>query len=93
LLFEKICSTFIRDSKRIRETEFLARVHAAVERGGKGLLKYLFWLFNTFFWFSEEKKKNYDCWFADFGKVLIPVFALGRVQELCILIETYWQVS
>lgn len=24
------------------------------------------------------------------GKVIIPVFALGRVQELCILIETYW---
>ncbi|EFA75892.1 integrator complex subunit 11 [Heterostelium album PN500] len=25
------------------------------------------------------------------GKVLIPVFALGRVQELCILIDTYWE--
>eukprot|EP00761_Pharyngomonas_kirbyi_P010020 gb/GECH01010038.1/.p1 GENE.gb/GECH01010038.1/~~gb/GECH01010038.1/.p1 ORF type:complete len:645 (+),score=101.70 gb/GECH01010038.1/:1-1935(+) len=25
------------------------------------------------------------------GKVLIPVFALGRAQELCILIETYWE--
>lgn len=25
------------------------------------------------------------------GKVLIPVFALGRVQELLILIETYWE--
>lgn len=25
------------------------------------------------------------------GKVLIPVFALGRVQELCILIESYWE--
>lgn len=24
------------------------------------------------------------------GKVLIPVFALGRVQELCILLDTYW---
>lgn len=24
------------------------------------------------------------------GKVLIPVFALGRVQELCILVEAYW---
>jgi integrator complex subunit 11 len=23
--------------------------------------------------------------------VLIPVFALGRAQELCILLETYWQ--
>lgn len=25
------------------------------------------------------------------GKVLIPVFALGRAQELCILLETYWE--
>ncbi|KAJ3038371.1 Integrator complex subunit 11 [Rhizophlyctis rosea] len=25
------------------------------------------------------------------GKVLIPVFALGRAQELCILIESYWE--
>lgn len=24
------------------------------------------------------------------GKVLIPVFALGRAQELCILLDTYW---
>jgi integrator complex subunit 11 len=25
------------------------------------------------------------------GKVLIPVFAVGRAQELCILLETYWE--
>ena len=25
------------------------------------------------------------------GKVLIPVFALGRAQELCILLEQYWE--
>ncbi|KAJ1897974.1 Integrator complex subunit 11, partial [Kickxella alabastrina] len=25
------------------------------------------------------------------GKVLIPCFALGRAQELCILIDTYWE--
>lgn len=25
------------------------------------------------------------------GKVLIPAFALGRVQELCILVEMYWE--
>ncbi|OMH80814.1 Integrator complex subunit 11 [Zancudomyces culisetae] len=25
------------------------------------------------------------------GKVLIPCFALGRAQELCILVETYWE--
>lgn len=24
-------------------------------------------------------------------QVLIPVFALGRVQELCILLESYWE--
>jgi integrator complex subunit 11 len=58
LITESTYCTFVRDSKRVREKEFLARLHAAVERG---------------------------------GKVLIPVFALGRVQELCILVETYWQ--
>lgn len=27
---------------------------------------------------------------AEGGKVLVPTFALGRVQELCILIDAYW---
>ena len=26
-------------------------------------------------------------------QVLIPVFALGRAQELCILLESYWSVN
>lgn len=34
-------------------------------------------------------KKVHDC-IDRGGKVLIPVFALGRAQELCILLETYW---
>ncbi|XP_045114162.1 integrator complex subunit 11-like [Portunus trituberculatus] len=34
-------------------------------------------------------KKVHDC-VERGGKVLIPVFALGRVQELCILLDTYW---
>ena len=25
------------------------------------------------------------------GKVLIPIFALGRAQELCLLIDSYWE--
>ena len=25
------------------------------------------------------------------GKVLIPVFALGRAQELCLLIDSFWK--
>lgn len=25
------------------------------------------------------------------GRVLIPIFALGRAQELCLLVETYWE--
>jgi len=35
-------------------------------------------------------KKVHDC-IERGGKVLIPVFALGRAQELCILLETYWE--
>lgn len=35
-------------------------------------------------------KKVHECVLRG-GKVLIPVFALGRAQELCILIESYWE--
>ncbi|XP_063678812.1 integrator complex subunit 11-like [Bolinopsis microptera] len=35
-------------------------------------------------------KKVYNCVEAG-GKVLIPVFALGRAQELCILVEEFWE--
>ncbi|KAI7863739.1 beta-lactamase-like protein [Spinellus fusiger] len=35
-------------------------------------------------------KKVHDCVLGG-GKVLIPVFALGRAQELCILIDAYWE--
>ncbi|CAH8848601.1 unnamed protein product [Trichobilharzia szidati] len=58
LITESTYATTIRDSKRTREREFLEKIHARVEAG---------------------------------GKVLIPVFALGRAQELCILLESYWE--
>ncbi|VDO96723.1 unnamed protein product [Soboliphyme baturini] len=35
-------------------------------------------------------RKVHDC-VRRGGKVLIPVFALGRAQELCILLESYWE--
>jgi len=35
-------------------------------------------------------KKVHEC-VLEGGKVLIPVFALGRAQELCILIESFWE--
>lgn len=35
--------------------------------------------------------KNVHDTVARGGKVLIPVFALGRAQELLILIESYWE--
>jgi integrator complex subunit 11 len=57
LITEATYATTTRDSKRFREHEFLARVKAAVDRG---------------------------------GRVLIPVFALGRAQELCLLLDAYW---
>lgn len=37
----------------------------------------------------EFLKAVHKC-IADGGKVLIPTFALGRAQELCILLEDYW---
>ena len=48
----------LRETKRIREREFLKKIEETLSKG---------------------------------GKVLIPIFALGRAQELCILIDTYWK--
>ncbi|XP_021863913.1 cleavage and polyadenylation specificity factor subunit 3-II isoform X3 [Spinacia oleracea] len=39
---------------------------------------------------SEFLKAVHTC-VADGGKVLIPTFALGRAQEICILLEDYWE--
>jgi integrator complex subunit 11 len=57
IITESTYATTVRDSKRLREREFLKKVHECVQNG---------------------------------GKVLVPVFALGRAQELLILIESYW---
>lgn len=48
----------VRDTKRVREREFLKKIQSVIERN---------------------------------GKVLIPIFALGRAQELCILLDTHWR--
>ncbi|KAJ3129547.1 Integrator complex subunit 11 [Nowakowskiella sp. JEL0407] len=58
LITETTYATTERDSKRLRERDFLNKVHECISNG---------------------------------GKVLIPVFALGRAQELCILVESYWK--
>ncbi|KAG0572445.1 hypothetical protein KC19_VG095700 [Ceratodon purpureus] len=58
LITESTYATTVRDSKRVRERDFLKAVHNCVAAG---------------------------------GKVLIPVFALGRAQELCILLDEYWE--
>lgn len=41
---------------------------------------------------KERKFLNciYEC-VSKGGKVLIPIFALGRAQELCLLIDSYWE--
>ncbi|CAM8962010.1 unnamed protein product [Rhodiola kirilowii] len=38
----------------------------------------------------EFLKAVHNC-IADGGKVLIPTFALGRAQELCMLLDDYWE--
>jgi integrator complex subunit 11 len=70
-------ATTIRDSKRARERNFLKRVHACVEAGGKVC--------------TPHVRGCCDVMCVACVQVLIPVFALGRAQELCILIDTYWQ--
>jgi len=58
LMTETTYGDKIRETKRIREREFLKKIEETLSRG---------------------------------GKVLIPIFALGRAQELCILIDNYWK--
>lgn len=57
----------------------MKNVYDCVEKGGK-VRTYLF---------SMVAPKNISS-FA-LRQVLIPVFALGRAQELCILLDTYWE--
>ncbi|XP_051121549.1 cleavage and polyadenylation specificity factor subunit 3-II isoform X2 [Andrographis paniculata] len=58
VITESTYATTYRDSKYVREREFLKAVHKCVASG---------------------------------GKVLIPTFALGRAQELCMLLDDYWE--
>ena len=58
LMTETTYGDKVRDTKRIREREFLKKIQEII-----------------------DKK----------GKVLIPIFALGRAQELCIILDTYWK--
>lgn len=58
VITESTYATTIRDSKYVREREFLEAIHKCVDSG---------------------------------GKVLIPAFALGRAQELCMLLDDYWE--
>lgn len=58
VITESTYATTLRESKYVREREFLKAVHNCVAGG---------------------------------GKVLIPSFALGRAQELCMLLDDYWE--
>jgi integrator complex subunit 11 len=58
LITETTYGDTVRDTKRVREREFLAKIQSTLDKG---------------------------------GKVLIPIFALGRAQELCILLDTHWR--
>eukprot|EP01018_Ginkgo_biloba_P027392 Gb_19023 [translate_table: standard] len=48
---------------------------------------------------THPQKENHPQWYkrevytciVGVGKVLLPVFALGRAQELCILLDDYWE--
>ena len=65
---------------RCRERDFLKKIHECLERNGKVSLK-------------DPTIRVYIILHVHvyiLPQVLIPVFALGRAQELCILLETFW---
>jgi len=90
LISESTYATTIRDSKRCRERDFLKKVHEIIERGGKVIFRDSGILY--FGMFIERKFGFLQIWAFSSFQVLIPVFALGRAQELCILLETFWWV-
>ena len=69
--------------------------YATTIRDSKRLLSFTVWshlLITNILHRCRERdflKKLLEC-VEKGGKVLIPVFALGRAQELCILLETLW---
>ena len=71
----------MRESKRSREREFLMQVHETVSAGGNP---------NPDPNPNPNPNQVHETVSAG-GKVLIPVFALGRAQELLILLESYWE--
>ena len=71
LITETTYATTVRDSKRVRERDFLNKVHETIQGGGKVSICQSIYESNP--------------------QVLIPVFALGRAQELCILLDMYWE--
>ncbi|KAH9794513.1 cleavage and polyadenylation specificity factor subunit 3-II [Citrus sinensis] len=68
-------ATTVRDSKYAREREFLKAI--------------VFYSFHEYSFFDDSEEVH-KC-VAGGGKVLIPAFALGRAQELCILLDDYWE--
>jgi integrator complex subunit 11 len=87
-------ATTIRDSKRTRERDFLQQVratlppcHPVFDRAQlKSHMEFLTRGISR--WVAVQQV--HEC-VNNGGKVLIPVFALGRAQELAILVEEYWQ--
>ncbi|CAJ1932666.1 unnamed protein product [Sphenostylis stenocarpa] len=78
LITESTYATTIRDSRYSREREFLKAVHLIG-------IEYLESAGLGIFVYKVHKCVSCG------GKVLIPTFALGRAQELCILLEDYWE--
>ena len=77
---ETTYATMIRDSKRCREHDFLRRVtKTVVENGGKVRLR------------NGTRSIGSSLTLRVGPQVLIPVFALGRAQELCILLDSHWE--
>lgn len=79
LITESTYACSIREGRRARERTFLRAIHDTIIKGLNDD--------------DNNGKKDQVSNHGDLGggKVLIPVFSLGRVQELCVLLEGYWR--
>jgi integrator complex subunit 11 len=75
LITETTYATTVRESKRRRESDFLNKIKECLDNGGKVLVPVRF----ICFIYSKYMMKY------------LQVFALGRAQELFILVEQFWE--
>lgn len=98
VITESTYATTVQPTKRLRERSFVQQVKQCVDGGGKvrteACIKRCVCVIIALV-IHQNPHNTFvvaPCSTAiDSTQVLIPVFALGRAQELCILLDSFWE--